>query len=98
MLTDEQRSELEERGAENVRAKLTSYGGGPGILHGFLRSGSPNRGDVEDWLTEKSRSEAAWRSATLRWARIAGWAAIAATILAAVALAVQIWPATRNVP
>ena len=78
-LTAEQRAELEEYGAQNIRIKLTSYGGGrPSVLNGFLRC-CPyvTRGDVEDWLVEKSHVEAAQQAATLRWAVIGGrWAIV----------------------
>ena len=43
----------------------------PGLGDGMLL-----RGDVEDWLAEMARLEAKERAATLRWARIAGWAGI----------------------
>ena len=100
-LTAEQRAELEEYGAQNIRIKLTSYGGGrPSVLNGFLRC-CPyvTRGDVEDWLVEKSHVEAAQQAATLRWAVIGGrWAivggcaAIVSAILGAVTVALTLWP------
>jgi hypothetical protein len=90
MLKQDQRAELEKLGVENVRAKLTSYGNVLGILHSFLQSGSPYRVDVEDWLAEKGRDEAARQRATLHWARIAGWAAIIGTLLTAVGVGLQI--------
>jgi hypothetical protein len=91
MLTAEQRAELEERGADNIRAKLASYGGGySGTLNGFLPSGSPVRGDVEDWLAERSRIEAARQRATLCWAKVAAWAAIASVLVTAIGIALTI--------
>ncbi len=92
MLTQNQRTELEALGVQNVRIKLVSYGGGrSGDLPGFLSSGGATRGDVEDWLAEKSELELVQQRATLRWAQIAGWAGIASTLLAAAALAYSIW-------
>jgi hypothetical protein len=97
MLTAEHRAELDERGAMNVRSKLTSYGGGHNsTLDGFLRAGSPLRGDVESWLAEQSKLEAAQQHAAqseiLRWAKIAAWAGIVGAILTAVAIGATIWP------
>jgi hypothetical protein len=37
-----------------------------------------DRRGVEDWLAAQGADEAAQRADTLRWAKIAGWAAIAA--------------------
>jgi hypothetical protein len=54
------------------------------------------RGDIEDWLAEKSAEETAQQSATLRWARIAGWAGIVSVILTAFGIVISIWlSATR---
>ena len=74
MLTAEQRAELEEHGAANIRFKLTQYGAGRGASISGFKCGDITRGDIEDWLAGKSREETAQQSAILRWARIAGWA------------------------
>jgi hypothetical protein len=92
MLTTDHRSELERRGAANVRFKLTSYGGGhQSTLDGFLRSGNPLRGDVEDWLADQERVEKAQQAAILKWARIAGVAAIAGIVVAAAGLGLTVF-------
>jgi hypothetical protein len=86
MLIANERDELEQMGAVNVRAKLGSYGGGRrSTLDGFLQSGDPTRGDVEDWLGEQAKIEAAEQRkmmvATLRWAQIAAAASIVGILL-----------------
>jgi hypothetical protein len=86
MLTRAQRDELEEQGAQNVRFKLASYGGGRGAAIGGFRCGDINRGEIEDWLAEKYQREAAQQRSTVRWAKIAAWAAIVSAILSAVAV------------
>lgn len=86
MLTANEREELEEMGAASVRAKLVVHAGGRrSVLDSFLQSGDPLRGDVEDWLGEQGKIEAARQqklfAATLRWARAAALAGIAAIML-----------------
>ena len=83
-------SQLEEHGPTSIRFKLTQYGAGRGALIGGLICGDITRGDIEDWLAEKSKAEAALQSAILRWARIAGCAAIIGAVLAAVAIAISL--------
>jgi hypothetical protein len=91
VLTPEQRAELEEHGAETIRFKLIQYGAGRGASISGFKCGDITRGDIEDWLAEKSREESAQQSATLRWARIAGWAGIVGVLLAAI----SIWLSAR---
>jgi hypothetical protein len=91
MLTPEQRAELEHLGAPYIRLKLTQYGSGRGASISGFKCGDITRGDIEDWLAEKSAEETAQQSAILRWARIAGWAAIASVILAAIGIVTSIW-------
>jgi hypothetical protein len=43
----------------------------------------PTRGDVEDWLREKERETERVMRATLKWAKIAGVAAIISVIVTA---------------
>jgi hypothetical protein len=86
MLTVNERDELEQMGAANVRAKLVGFGGGRRTpLDGFLQCGDPWRGDVEDWLGEKAKIEAAEHTkmmvATLRWARTAAIISMIGVIL-----------------
>ena len=86
MLTRTQRDELEQQGPQNIRFRLASYGGGRGAAIGGFRCGDITRGEIEDWLTEKYQAEAAQQRSTLRWARIAGWAAILSAIFSAAAV------------
>jgi hypothetical protein len=86
MLTRAQKDELEQQGPQNIRFKLASYGGGRGAAIGGFRCGDINRGEIEDWLAEKYKREAAQQRSAVRWARIAAWAAIASAILSAVAV------------
>jgi hypothetical protein len=86
MLTRAQKDELEQQGAQNIRFKLASYGGGRGAAIGGFRCGDISRGEIEDWLAEKYQREAAQQCSTLRWARIAALAATVSAILSAIAV------------
>jgi|SRR6266404_2926276 hypothetical protein len=79
-LSREQRAELESRGADNVRQKLFESGSGRGAVVRGFKCGEIERGEVEDWLAEKYREEAAVQRSTLRWAQIAGWAGLAGVV------------------
>jgi hypothetical protein len=92
-LTPEQRAELEEHGPQNIRFKLPQHGGGRGAAIPGFKCGDITRGDIDDWLAEKSRIETAQQAATLKWAKIAGWAGIASVILTAVGIAIGLWTA-----
>jgi hypothetical protein len=91
MLTAEQRAELEEHGPASIRFKLTQYGAGRGASISGFKCGDITRGDIEDWLAEKSKMETAQQAATLRWAQIAGWAAIISVLLTLVGIAISVW-------
>jgi hypothetical protein len=86
MLTPEQRAELEHLGAAYIRLKLTQYAVGPGASLSGFRCGDITRGDIEDWLAEKSAEETAQQSAILRWAMIAGVAGIVSVILTTIGI------------
>ena len=78
MLTDKQRAELEALGPESVRGKMipcavTRDARVAGFKTGIDAAGYLTRGDLEDWLAEKSAREATERKQTLRWAKIAGY-------------------------
>lgn len=89
MLTDAQRIELERNGAANVRLKLSSYGGGrASALTGAYPGEVMTRGDVEDWLAQQAIEEAEMARSTLRWAKIAGWSAIAGALLGLVGVVI----------
>ena len=86
MLTRAQKDELEQQGPQNIRFKLASYGGGRGASIGGFRRGDINRGEIEDWLSEKYQREAAQQCATLRWAQLATFAGIVSVIVSSVAI------------
>jgi CHASE3 domain sensor protein len=88
-LTTEQKAELERLGAATVRMKLVQPGAGAGAALAGFKSGFITRSDVEEWLSEQNAKEDRRQNATLRWARIAGWAAIAAVALAIVGMVLQ---------
>ncbi len=81
MLTEVQRKELENLGATTIRFKLTTHGAGRGASISGFTCGDVTRGDIEDWLAEKNREEAALQDKILFWARIAGVAGIAGVLL-----------------
>ena len=73
---------------KRVRAKLIQPGPGRGAdLAGFKTGhlgGYLTRSDVEDWLTEKYTEEESRQESILRWAKIAGWAAIVSVLVGVV--------------
>lgn len=95
-LTEQQRAELEQLGLAMVQMKVANSGAGLGATVQHMASGVMTRKDVEDWVAQRTseqveqqtemlrlaRASSQQQSATLRWARIAGWAAIAAVVLA----------------
>jgi hypothetical protein len=93
MLTPEQRAELEEHGPQSIRFRLIQYGVGRGASIPGFKCGDITRGDIEDWLAEKTKIEVAQQVATLRWAMIAGWAGVLSVILTAVGIAIGVWMA-----
>jgi hypothetical protein len=82
-LTADQRKELQEFGATNVRFKLPTHGAGRGAAISGFKCGDITRGDIEDWLAEKSREETALQQRILFWARVAGWTGIVGIVIAA---------------
>jgi hypothetical protein len=97
-LSEEQCRELDRLTIENVRLKLACSPAERGSVVPWLGDGKLLRGDVEDWLAEMARLEAKERAATLRWARIAGWAGIvlvALTVLTTVLGTVLDWALGR---
>jgi hypothetical protein len=88
-LSEEQRRDLERLTVENVRLKLGYSDAERGAVVTGLGDGMILRGDAEDWLAEMARLEAKERAATLRWARIAGWAGIVLASVAVLATIVE---------
>lgn len=86
-LNEIQRKELEETGAKVVGFKLMAQpGAGKGASIRGFNCGDIPRGDVEEWLAEQAHREDEQQVEILRWAKIAGWAGIAAAIIGALAL------------
>ena len=56
-LRPDQRAELEALGPENVRIRLMAAGPGTGALVRGFKTGDMDRGDIEDWLSEKHASQ-----------------------------------------
>ena len=87
--------EMERLGPEIVRSRLANRmpvtDAGP----------HPEAEFVRDWLDKKARSELAQQHATiratLRWARIAGWAGIVGAVAAIVGIVVTIWLAKHEI-
>ncbi len=86
MLTINEREELEQLGAPAVRTKLAANSAGRrSLLDGFLQCSDPTRGDVEDWLAEQAKLEAAEQRkmmrTTLRSAQVAAAVSIVGVLL-----------------
>jgi hypothetical protein len=90
MLTAEQRAELEALGPETVRAKLLQSGAGRGADVPGFKTGYLTRSDVDDWLAEKHAEEESRQKNTLRWAKIAAWAAIIGVVVGVVGIVVAV--------
>jgi hypothetical protein len=88
-LTEKQRADLEALGAATVRMKLVQSGAGWGASLSGFKSGDITRGDVEEWLAQENKKEERRQVDTLRWAKIAGWAAIISIIVTAVGIWLQ---------
>jgi hypothetical protein len=74
-----------------VGLKLMAHGGpGRGAAIAGFDCGSINRGDIEDWLAEKTRQEERQQAQTLQRAKIAGWAGIVAAVIGALGIAVAV--------
>jgi hypothetical protein len=75
VLAVETRRELDRLGTDNVTLKLQYAGPGRGSVVPGLLDGMISRGDVEDWLAERSREATKLQSDTLWWAKAAAWIA-----------------------
>jgi hypothetical protein len=79
-LTVEQRAELEALGPATVRFKLLQGSSDRGAPISGFKYGNIVLADIEDWLVEKNVEEIELQQGTLRWAKIAGWAACISVI------------------
>ena len=91
MLNDVQRRELESFGAATVRLKLIHAGPGRGASVAGFKCGDIARGDIDDWLVDKSAEEARVQNSTLLWAKIAALAAIVGVLVGVAAIIVTVW-------
>jgi hypothetical protein len=80
-LTREQRTELEGLTPTTVRLMLLQGGPGRGAAISGFKCGDITKGDIDDWLIEKSVEETAIQRGTLRWAKIAGLAGIISVVV-----------------
>jgi hypothetical protein len=83
-LPPEHRAELERLGVENVRQRLDHSGPGAGsVVPGLGPSIGMTRGDVEEWLAERSQEATKLQLDILWWAK-------AATLIGGVGILVTI--------
>jgi hypothetical protein len=75
-LTVLQRAELEALGPATVRFKLLQGSSDRRAPISGFKYGNIMLADIEDWLVKKNVEEIALQQGTLRWAKIAGWAAV----------------------
>jgi hypothetical protein len=80
-LTVLQRAELEALGPATVRFKLLQGSSDRRAPISGFKYGNIMLADIEDWLVEKNVEEIALQQGTLRWAKIAGWAAVVSIIV-----------------
>jgi len=84
---DAWRAELERRGLENVKLKLSAAGVGRGAnVRGFEHPSEIPRDFVEDWVATEEKKMARERRWTLRWAFIGGVAGVVAALTGLYAL------------
>jgi hypothetical protein len=73
-LSPSERAELDRLGVANVQLRLAYSGPGAGAMVPALGRGyGMDRGDVEDWLAERTRETEKMQSDTLWWAKAAAW-------------------------
>ena len=90
MLSNEQRKELKSWGTATLRAHLASYPitGAGASIPGF-KSGEMTRGDITDWLIERTKVEQRQQTAILVSAIVAGVASVLAVVIGIITLALQ---------
>jgi hypothetical protein len=89
-LTVLQRAELEALGPATVRFKLLQGSSDRRAPISGFKYGNIMLADIEDWLVEKNVEEIALQQGTLRWAKIAGWAAVVGIIVTVIFGAVAV--------
>jgi predicted transcriptional regulator len=91
------RAELERRGPANVREALRRTAAGRFVeLRVWFRPPLKIRqATVEDWLREKERGEEGVTYEILKWAKIAGVAAIIGVVIGLAAIVVTLWTAGK---
>jgi hypothetical protein len=83
MLTSAQKAALDKAGVDVVRLKLLQNGNRrEQAMDGFGGTGNVTIGDVEDWLSERTRADTAQQAKTLLWAKVAGWASVIGIVIA----------------
>ena len=94
-LSQSDRAELDRLGADNVRHRLSYAGPSKDAVITSLGPGfCMTRGDVEEWLAEKSQEDSKLQHDILWWAKAATWIGVR-SILVMIALTAlsYIWPA-----
>ena len=77
MLTEVQRSVLEEMAAPNVRTHLLHFGAVAARMWAASKCGHINRGEIVDWLAAKHQHDESRQRWILFWAVIGGVAGMA---------------------
>ena len=80
-LSESDRAELERLGVDNVRQKLVPGAGGDSVVPGLGPGFGMTRGDVEEWLAEKSQEAAKLQLKILWWARAAFWVGVTSILV-----------------
>jgi hypothetical protein len=80
-LSESDRAELERLGVDNVRQRLVPGSGGGSVVPGLGPGFGMTRGDVEEWLAEKSQEAAKLQLKILWWARAAFWVGVTSILV-----------------
>jgi hypothetical protein len=89
-LSPNDRAELDRLGADNVRHRLSYAGPSKSAVISVLGPGfGMTRGDVEEWLTEKSQEITKLQLNILWWAKAATWVGLT-SILVMVAITARL--------
>ena len=80
-LSESDRAELERLGVDNVRQRLVPGSGGGSVVPDLGPGFGMTRGDVEEWLAEKSQEAAKLQLKILWWARAAFWVGVTSILV-----------------